>query len=138
VAKSKIKDDGEERKFDIVERTFAFGERVARLCIFLKQGKLASSNRINQLERAADAVGALVEEAQGAESRKDFVHKISVAHKEARESHHWLRKIMRSGAIAPERIEALTDEARQLKLILAAIINSARQNDGKRPSDEEE
>jgi four helix bundle protein len=138
VAKSKVDADDGQGKFDIVERTFVFGERVARLCAFLKAGKKASANRINQLERAADAVGALVEEAQGAESKKDFIHKMSVAQKEARESHYWLRKIMRSGAIAPTRIAGLTDEARQLKLILAAIINSARDNDRPGPGSEEE
>jgi four helix bundle protein len=79
-----------------------------------------------QLERAGTAVGALVEEAQGAESRKDFVHKMSITHKEARESHYWIRQVHGTGVVSPERIEALMDEARQLKLILAAIVNSSR------------
>lgn len=96
-------------------------------------------NLANQLERAGSSVGALVEEAQGAESKKDFVHKMSVAQKEARESHFWLRQLETSGAVSPERIADLTDEARQLKLILAAIINSTKRGmkeDGK-PDPEE-
>lgn len=124
---------------DIVERTFAFSQRVKRLCRYLRDEARKERNLANQLERAGSSVGALVEEAQGAESKKDFVHKMSVAQKEARESHFWLRQLETSGAVSPERIADLTDEARQLKLILAAIINSTKRGmkeDGK-PDPEE-
>lgn len=112
---------------DIVPRTFSFGHRVGKLCRHLLENCKGVSHMARQLERAGTAVGALVEEAQGAESRRDFIHKMSIAHKEARESHYWIRQIHGTGVVSPARITNLTDEARQLKLILAVIVNTTRQ-----------
>ena len=69
-----------------------------------------------------------MEEAQGAESRKDFVHKLSIAQKEARESFYWLRRVLAAKVLPERRLEGLVDEARQIKLVLAAIINSTKRN----------
>ena len=113
---------------DILARTFAFGERVSALCDYLRRSKVYSSDRTRQLDRAASSVGALVEEAQGAESRKDFVHKLSIAQKEARESFYWLRRVLAAKVLPERRLEGLVDEARQIKLVLAAIINSTKRN----------
>lgn len=123
---------------DIVERTFHLGRRVDNLCRYLREHRVIPSHRINQLERAGSAVGALVEEAQGGESRKDFLHKMSVALKEARETFYWLRQLLVSNVMPAARLEALTDEARQIKLILAAIVNSTRENTGEEPEPGEE
>ena len=111
---------------DIVPRTFSFASRVKKLCRHLRSAVRRELQLASQLERAASAVGALVEEAQGAESRKDFIHKMSVAQKEAREANFWLRQLADSEAVAPERLADLVDESRQIKLILAAIINSTK------------
>ena len=113
---------------DILARTFELGRRVDALCRHLREQRLWPSHKVNQLDRAGSAVGALVEESQGGESKKDFLHKIGIAHKEARETFYWLRQLMAAEVLPPARLESLTDEARQIKLILAAIINSTRKN----------
>jgi four helix bundle protein len=120
--------DTSSNGLDIVDRTFEFGVRVKRLCAYLRANVRAERHLASQLERAGTAVGANVEEAQGAESRKDFIHKMSIAQKEAREANYWLRQLGKSGTLPQSRIADLTDEAHQLKLILAAIINSTRRN----------
>ena len=76
--------------FDIQERTFRFAVRVVRLVERLpRDGAGLVVGR--QVARSATSVGANVEEADGAESKRDFIHKMSIAHKEARETRYWLR-----------------------------------------------
>lgn len=121
-----------------MERTFHLGRRVDALCRHLREHRIVPGHRISQLERAGSAVGALVEEAQGGESRKDFLHKMSIALKEARETFYWLRQLLAANVMPAARLEPLTDEARQIKLVLAAIVNSTRENMGQGPEPDDE
>jgi four helix bundle protein len=79
-----------------------------------------------QLMRSGTAVGALIEEAVGAESRKDFLHKMSIAHKEARESHYWLRLLSASGLLRGPEIDALLARADELVALLMAITRTVK------------
>ncbi len=114
-------------KTDLPERTFAFAERIVRLCTVLESSGRISSTLANQLLRAGTSVGANVEEAQGSESRKDFVHKYSIACKEARETHYWLRLLAASKMVPGSRLEPLTQEANELVAILTTIVKNSRQ-----------
>lgn len=123
---------------DIVGRTFRFGQRVNELCRYLESDLKVEQDLARQLLRSARSVGAMMEEAQGAESRKDFIHKVSVGYKEARESHFWLRQLVAAEVIPLKRLESLVDEARQLKFILSAIIKSAKRGDVGRDSQDKQ
>ena len=81
---------------------------------------------ISQLVRSATSVGANYAEANEAESRVDFAHKISICAKEARETGHWVRMIV--GASPEHRAEArpIWREARELTLVFGAIVRSCR------------
>ena len=79
-----------------------------------------------QLLRSATSAGANYEEARGAESRADFVHKLGLVLKELKESRFWLRVIHRTGILAPQRIEPLIDECEQLCAIIAKSIVTAK------------
>ncbi|MEQ9410676.1 MAG: four helix bundle protein [Fuerstiella sp.] len=114
-------------KSDLPERTFAFAERIVRLCSVLEGNGRVSSTLANQLLRAGTSVGANVEEAQGSESRKDFVHKYSIACKEARETHYWLRLLAASEVIPISRLEPLIQESSELIAILTTIIKKSRE-----------
>jgi len=74
-----------------------------------------------QLIRAGTSVGANMQEADAAESKRDFIHKTGIALKEAKESHYWLRLV--DATLLPNDAEAkaLMPEARELSLILGAI-----------------
>jgi four helix bundle protein len=79
-----------------------------------------------QLTKAATSVGANIEEADGAESRRDFIHKLSIARKEARETRFWLRLI---GATVPyDEWTVLQRESEEITRIISAIIRSTRRN----------
>ncbi len=114
-------------KSDLPDRTFAFAERIVRLCVFLEQNGRVSTTLATQLLRSGTSVGANVEEAGSAESRKDFIHKYAIACKEARESHYWLRLLAASEVITKERLDPLIAEANELIAILTTIIKKSRE-----------
>jgi len=72
-----------------------------------------------------------MEEADGAVSRKDFVNKVGIARKEAKESGHWLRLIKKVGLVKLQdqhkEIDWLINEAKELVLILSSIINKTNE-----------
>lgn len=108
------------KKYDLEERTAKFGEESIKFAKKIPQNPITIP-LITQFVKAGTSVGANYCEADDAESGKDFVHKIGICKKEAREAKHWLRII----AVAVENlsIEArkLWSEANELNLIFNAI-----------------
>jgi four helix bundle protein len=118
--------DGTKKKpFDLEERTGMFGEEVI---VFAKKVPQSVITRplISQLVEAATSVGANYCEADDAESKKDFIHKIGICKKEARETKHWLRMIAIAVPDLKEDASKLGSEAKELNLIFNAIIRSAK------------
>jgi len=79
-----------------------------------------------QLWRAVTGGGANYEEARGAESRADFVHKVRVATKELREAYYWLRLVQRSSWLPPGAADRWVEEIDQLVAILVASARTAK------------
>ena len=78
--------------------------------------------------RSGTSVGANYEEAQGAESKADFIHKLQVSLKELRESLYWLRLIAGAELISTDKMAGLIDEATQLRAILSKSVATAKEN----------
>lgn len=117
--------DKNSKQYDLEERTAKFGERVI---LFVKQipKDFVTLPILNQLVRAGTSVGANYCEADDAESKKDFVHKIGIAKKEARETKHWLRMIVTAYPESKERARLLWQEAKEINLIFNAIVKKIR------------
>ena len=81
----------------------------------------------DQLLRSGTSVGANYEEAQGAESKADFTHKLQIALKELRESRYWLRLLAASDTVSPRELEEIIDEATQLRAILSKAVVTAKE-----------
>lgn len=105
-----------------------FAAQVIRLCRTFADDP-ASKHILRQLVRAATGGGSNYEEARGAESRADFIHKVGVANKEMRESLYWLRLAKDAELVAGEHLEALVREADELVAILTASIKTAKQRE---------
>lgn len=119
-------ENGPRRKGDdIAERLLDAVEGVRQLLPGLRVDA-ASKHVAKQLWRAATGGGANYEEARGAESRADFVHKIRVATKELREAYYWLRVVQRSRWLAAGATDRLVDEVDQLVAILVASARTAK------------
>jgi four helix bundle protein len=80
-----------------------------------------------QLLRSGTSIGANVEEALAAQSRADFISKMSIASKEARETNYWLRLLRDSETVAKEELEPLLVESTAIINILTAIVKTTRQ-----------
>jgi four helix bundle protein len=116
------------RQFDLEERTAAFGNAVILLA---KTIPLTPITRplVSQLVRSATSVGANYCEADDAESRADFKHKIGICKKEARETKHWLRMLVTAVPESKEPARKLWQETKELNLIFNAIIRTTKERE---------
>jgi len=109
----------------VSERLLDYGVRAIRVVEALP--RTLSARRIgDQLLRSSISVGANYEEAQGAESREDFVHKLQIALKEVRESNYWLRLLAKAGIVPGNRLSAILDESNQLRAILSKAVATTK------------
>ncbi|MEO6875950.1 MAG: four helix bundle protein [Opitutaceae bacterium] len=113
--------------YDLEERTATFGEAVIEFCPGLP-GSAVNSPLISQLVRAATSVGANYCEADDAESKKDFRHKIGLCRKESRETKYWLRMIVTAVPAMKSSARPLWTEAKELHLIFVSIIRTTDRN----------
>ncbi|MBM9536285.1 four helix bundle protein [Desulfobulbus alkaliphilus] len=113
-------------EWKITERSFQFAVRIVRLCQFLEKQDRVSRTLASQLLRSGTSVGANIEEAQAGQSKADFTAKMSIARKEARETHYWLKLLVSSEIITDEKLGELLQEADELVRILTSIVKSAQ------------
>ena len=113
----------------IEERTIAYALRIIRLVRSLPNDAVGRTLG-TQLLRSGTSVGANVHEAHGAQTRADFVAKMSVAQKEAHESLYWLRLMEEAQLLPGERLRDIVSETTQLVRILASIVVSSKRNAG--------
>ena len=107
-------------KYDLKERTAKFGENVIKFCIKLPKNEITRPI-INQLVKCGTSVGANYCEADDAESKADFKHKIGICKKESRESKHFLRMSAIAIEEMKEEAKILWTEAKELNLIFNSI-----------------
>ena len=81
-----------------------------------------------QLLHSGTAIGALVYEAEHAESKADFIHKLSIAQKETNESLYWMELLKRTEYISIEEFNSINTEAIEIIKILSKIIITTRKN----------
>ena len=117
------------RAYDLEERTSRFGRDVIRFAKSVPRNPVTAP-LISQLVRSATSVGANYCEADNAESKKDFRHKLGICCKEARETGHWLRMVVEAVPELGVPARPLAQEARELNLILNASIRTATDKGG--------
>ena len=109
----------------ILEKTFNFALRILKLFQHLRNLKV-ERDLCTQLLRSGTSIGANVEEAIGGSSRKDFIHKLEIAYREARETRYWLR-LLKAGELLDEKMAiSFLNDCEEIIKILAAIINSSK------------
>ncbi|MDQ7779520.1 MAG: four helix bundle protein [Planctomycetota bacterium] len=112
----------------LAERLLDFAVRVTRLVGALVKTE-AGKHVAGQLLRSGTSPGANYEEACGAESRRDFCHKLGIVVKELKETRYWLRLVHRVPLVkAPDRMTPLMDEVEQLVAIFAKSVSTARRS----------
>ncbi|OGK56264.1 four helix bundle protein [Candidatus Roizmanbacteria bacterium RIFCSPLOWO2_02_FULL_38_10] len=109
-----------KRIYDLKQRTARFGANIILLVKKLKQDNI-NKPIISQLIRAATSIGANYMEADAAESKKDFRHKIGICKKESKETLHWLHMLSVAHKEINTELRNLYKEAHELTLIFSTI-----------------
>ena len=115
-------------KQDIKERTLKFSIRIVKLCKFLRENGGTGYDLSKQLIRSGTSIGANVEEAKDAQSKADFISKMKIALKEARETNYWLKLLIATEVTLESRLLPLLNESNELIAILVSIIKNTKTN----------
>ncbi|MET4083789.1 four helix bundle protein [Pedobacter sp. UYP30] len=108
-------------------KSFEFAVRVVRLYRFLCEEK-REFVLSKQLLRSGTSVGAMVREAEHAETKKDFVHKMSIAQKEINESIYWLELLKETEYLNSDQFLSLNNNAVELIKLITTIIKTTKAN----------
>jgi four helix bundle protein len=109
------------------DKSFQFALRIVKLYRYLKEEK-KEYVLSKQILRSGTAIGALVREAQHAESKADFIHKLSIALKEANETNYWIELLFQSGYIEERSYQSIHNDIDELLSLLVAIVKKSKQN----------
>ncbi len=110
----------------IKSKSFAFALKIIKLYQYLTEAK-QEYILSKQLLRSGTAVGALVREAEHAESKADFIHKLSIGLKEANETEYWLELLYQSRYLDENNFKSSELEIKEILRLLISIIKSSKQ-----------
>jgi len=113
--------------YDLEERTAKFGEEIIEFSKIIPKN-IINNPLLSQLVRSGTSVGANYCEADCAESRKDFEHKLGICKKEAKETKHWLRMLAKAASELSQKAKILWKESNELQLIFISIIKKSKSN----------
>jgi four helix bundle protein len=119
-----------EERVKVDEKAFQFAKDIIKIVLSLSQSDLRYTLG-KQLMRSGTAIGANIEEAQGGLSKKDFIHSMNIAKKEARETLYWLRLLAEFSIGSKDKINQLIIECEALKKILTSIVKPSQENSSK-------
>jgi four helix bundle protein len=111
----------------IKDKTYAFALKIIKM--YQQIGKEKNEYVLSkQLLRSGTAVGASVSEAEHAQSKADFIHKLNIALKEANESLYWINLLKDSGYLSPASYNSLFEDCNEIVSILVAIIKTSKKS----------
>ena len=118
---NQIPKPNDKKEYNLEERTAKFGEDIIE---FVSSLPNTSINRplISQVVRSGTSIGANYMEADAANSKKDFRHKIGLCRKEAKETMHWLRMVAKANPTREDECRRFAKEAHEFVLILSSIL----------------
>jgi len=117
----------------ILEKTFSFSIRIVKLYKHLVKN-YNEYDLFRQLLRSGTSIGANMEEAQGGYSKKEFLSKVAIAYKEARETRYWIRLLHSTSYITTEEFDSLEVDIEEISKIITSIQVSVKKKYAKRVS----
>jgi len=111
----------------IKDKSFALAIRIVKLFQYLKNEK-KEFVMSKQILRSGTSVGANIREAEQAESKKDFIHKLSIAQKEANETIYWLELLRATDFIGEKSFESIHQDANEVMKIISKSIVTSKKN----------
>ena len=124
----KVKEESIKYGNVVLEKSFYFSVRILKLYRFLLKQDRFLEPILKQILRSGTSIGANITEAQNAPSTKDFINKLNISLKEARESEFWLNLFKASNIINEKSFKSLQQDCKELIKLLIAIIKTAKNN----------
>jgi len=115
----------------VQQKSFKFAVRIVKLGKYLVEER-REYVLSRQILKSGTSIGANVEEADGAISRREFSNKISISYKEAKETHYWLRLLRASEYLSQQEFESLINDCNELCKLLFSILKTSRLNETKK------
>ncbi|MBI4713184.1 MAG: four helix bundle protein [Planctomycetes bacterium] len=119
-----MNNDRNHKPYDLEPRTLEFAKAVVRLCKKIPINSI-NNEHIRQVIRSSGSVGANYREANVALTKKDFVYRLKICRKEAKETHYWLEVMLEANPGFKVEINELMDESIELKKIFSSIIGKS-------------
>ncbi len=113
------------KQYDLEERTLEYGKRIVRFCKSLSKDKI-NSRLCDQCLRSGTSIGANYREANETETKKDFLFRMRISRKEAKETIYWLQLITEANLELENKIKPLLEETSELLKIISSIIEKCK------------
>ncbi len=109
----------------IQTKSYAFSLKIVKMYMRMYKDSEVK-DLLRQVLKSGTSIGANVEEAEGGQSKKDFIAKMSIAYKESRETNYWLRLFKDAEILEEAEAESLKQESEELMRIMTAILNTSK------------
>ena len=119
----------ERRENIIVIKSEKFADRILKMCKYLSKKRTGDKDMINQIYRSGTSVGANIAESQYAQSRADFLTKLTIALKEANETHYWLGRLNSSGILSKKEYESINMDNEEIIKLLTSITGKVKKGE---------
>ncbi len=118
----------EPRDNIIKEKSEFFADRITKMYRYLSEKRLGDKDMLKQIVRSGTSVGANVSESQFAQTRADFLTKMTIALKEANETRFWLKRLYAYGSLNDKEFESIIKDNEDIISILTTITRTTRKN----------
>ena len=116
----------ERRENIIVKKSERFADRIVKMCKYLGKKKSGDSDALKQVYRSGTSVGANVAEGQSAQSRADFLTKMTIALKEANETHFWIGRLYAGGILSEIEYDSINNDNEEIIKLLTSITKTVK------------
>lgn len=122
-----LRNEGMKKNNVIVEKSYKFAIRIVRLYQYLVKEKKEYHLSV-QVLKSGTSIGANIEEAVGGFSKKDFIAKLQISYKEAKETHYWIRLMRDTDYLSEKEAESLLINCEEILKIIVSILKSSKEN----------
>jgi len=112
----------------IIEKTESFADRITKMYRYLSEKRQGDKDMLKQIVRSGTSIGANVSEGQFAQSKADFLTKMTIALKEANETRYWLKRLYAYGSLSDNEFESIINDNEEIINILTTITRTTREN----------
>ena len=112
----------------IISKTENFADRITKMYKYLSEKRQGDKDMLKQIVRSGTSVGANVSEGQFAQSKADFLTKMTIALKEANETRYWLKRLYAYGSLSDNEFESIIKDNEEIINILTTITRTTREN----------